>query len=178
MNPEESKERPSQKQEPSPDRNSVQNDDRDYDRNNDRQLEARIGGDSVDCAAPLSCGAEPAESESAQAEGFSHVRSSQERPSNGRASNGRTSQGDASSSRSSAELEHNDPQFSLRSLRAEAEIYAISKTLEYTGWNRRRAAQLLSISYRGILYKIRQHNLTPRSVHAAVEQVSQVVKAE
>jgi|SRR5579862_1417087 DNA-binding NtrC family response regulator len=51
---------------------------------------------------------------------------------------------------------------SLRSLRVEAEIYAISKTLEYTGWNRRRAAQLLSISYRGILYKIRQHNLTPR----------------
>jgi DNA-binding NtrC family response regulator len=50
---------------------------------------------------------------------------------------------------------------SLRSLRVEAEIYAISKTLEYTGWNRRRAAQLLSISYRGILYKIRQHNLTP-----------------
>jgi DNA-binding NtrC family response regulator len=54
-----------------------------------------------------------------------------------------------------------DPHFSLRSLRAEAEIYAISRTLEYTGWNRRRAAQLLSISYRGILYKIRQHNLTP-----------------
>src|SRR5260370_34687202 len=58
-----------------------------------------------------------------------------------------------------------DPHFSLRSLRAEAEIYAISRTLEYTGWNRRRAAQLLSISYRGILYKIRQHNLTPRSGH-------------
>ncbi len=51
---------------------------------------------------------------------------------------------------------------SLRSLRVEAEIDAISKTLEYTGWNRRRAAQLLSISYRGILYKIRQHNLSPR----------------
>lgn len=57
-----------------------------------------------------------------------------------------------------------DPHFSLRSLRAEAEIYAITRTLEYTGWNRRRAAQLLSISYRGILYKIRQHNLTPGSV--------------
>lgn len=51
---------------------------------------------------------------------------------------------------------------SLRSLRVEAEIYAISRTLEYTGWNRRKAAQLLSISYRGILYKIRQHNLSPR----------------
>jgi DNA-binding NtrC family response regulator len=70
----------------------------------------------------------------------------------------------------------NDPQFSLRSLRAEAEIYAISKTLEYTGWNRRKAAQLLSISYRGILYKIRQHNLTPRPMQAAVEQGNQVAK--
>jgi DNA-binding NtrC family response regulator len=60
-----------------------------------------------------------------------------------------------------ADQPQTDPHFSLRSLRAEAEIYAISRTLEYTGWNRRRAAQLLSISYRGILYKIRQHNLTP-----------------
>jgi DNA-binding NtrC family response regulator len=76
-----------------------------------------------------------------------------------------------------AEAGGNDPHFSLRSLRAEAEIYAISKTLEYTGWNRRRAAQLLSISYRGILYKIRQHNLTPRSVHGAGEVV-QTAKAE
>jgi len=59
-----------------------------------------------------------------------------------------------------ADQSQNPP--SLRSLRVEAEIYAISKTLEYTGWNRRRAAQLLSISYPGILYKIRQHNLTPR----------------
>jgi DNA-binding NtrC family response regulator len=63
---------------------------------------------------------------------------------------------------------------SLRSLRVEAEIYAISRTLEYTGWNRRRAAQLLSISYRGILYKIRQHNLTPRPR----VQEEQILKAE
>jgi len=70
-----------------------------------------------------------------------------------------------------------DAHFSLRSLRAEAEIYAISRTLEYTGWNRRRAAQLLSISYRGILYKIRQHNLTPRSGQA-VSVLEQTVKVE
>ena len=49
---------------------------------------------------------------------------------------------------------------SLRSLRVEAEIYAISRTLEYTGWNRKRAASLLKISYRGLLYKIRYHNIT------------------
>src|ERR1017187_8959192 len=66
---------------------------------------------------------------------------------------------------------------SLRSLRAEAEIYAISRTLEYTGWNRRRAAQLLSISYRGILYKIRQHNLTPSSPRV-VAPLGQSLKVE
>ena len=76
-----------------------------------------------------------------------------------------------------AEQPLSDPHFSLRSLRAEAEIYAISRTLEYTGWNRRRAAQLLSISYRGILYKIRQHNLTPRSGHE-VPTLEQTVKVE
>ena len=70
-----------------------------------------------------------------------------------------------------------DAHFSLRSLRAEAEIYAISRTLEYTGWNRRRAAQLLSISYRGILYKIRQHNLTPSAVRE-VARLDQPVKVE
>jgi len=66
---------------------------------------------------------------------------------------------------------------SLRSLRVEAEIYAISKTLEYTGWNRRRAAQLLSISYRGILYKIRQHNLTPRP-RGQEESMGEMLKAD
>jgi DNA-binding NtrC family response regulator len=76
-----------------------------------------------------------------------------------------------------ADQPQNDSHFSLRSLRAEAEIYAISRTLEYTGWNRRRAAQLLSISYRGILYKIRQHNLTPSGVRPAAP-VAETVKVE
>jgi DNA-binding NtrC family response regulator len=76
-----------------------------------------------------------------------------------------------------AEQPQTDPHFSLRSLRAEAEIYAISRTLEYTGWNRRRAAQLLSISYRGILYKIRQHNLTPSSPRV-VAPIGQSLKVE
>jgi two-component system, NtrC family, response regulator AtoC len=76
---------------------------------------------------------------------------------------------------SAAESQPNPP--SLRSLRVEAEIYAISRTLEYTGWNRRRAAQLLSISYRGILYKIRQHNLTPRP-RGQQESVGEILKAD
>lgn len=52
------------------------------------------------------------------------------------------------------------PESSLRSFRDEAEIHAISSALKQTGWNRKRAAQLLSISYRGLLYKIRRHNIT------------------
>jgi transcriptional regulator with GAF, ATPase, and Fis domain len=55
------------------------------------------------------------------------------------------------------------PESSLRSFRDEAEIHAISSALKQTGWNRKRAAQLLSISYRGLLYKIRRHNITPNS---------------
>ncbi|HTW57362.1 MAG TPA: helix-turn-helix domain-containing protein [Terriglobales bacterium] len=53
------------------------------------------------------------------------------------------------------------PELSLRVFRAEAEMHAISSALHKTGWNRKRAAQLLSISYRGLLYKIRRHNIAP-----------------
>jgi transcriptional regulator with GAF, ATPase, and Fis domain len=53
------------------------------------------------------------------------------------------------------------PELSLRSFRDEAEIHAISSALKQTGWNRKQAARLLSISYRGLLYKIRRHNITP-----------------
>jgi DNA-binding NtrC family response regulator len=49
---------------------------------------------------------------------------------------------------------------SLRSFRNEAEIQAINYALVQTGWNRKRAAKLLSISYRSLLYKIRRHNIT------------------
>jgi len=54
------------------------------------------------------------------------------------------------------------PESSLRSFRDEAEVNAISSALKQTGWNRKRAAQLLSISYRGLLYKIRRHNITSK----------------
>jgi DNA-binding NtrC family response regulator len=88
-----------------------------------------------------------------------------------------TSADSANADSANADSANKDPHFSLRSLRAEAEIYAISRTLEYTGWNRRRAAQLLSISYRGILYKIRQHNLTPGPGREVVV-LGQTVKVE
>jgi transcriptional regulator with GAF, ATPase, and Fis domain len=52
------------------------------------------------------------------------------------------------------------PIASLRSVRAETEVKAILAALKRTGWNRKQAARLLSISYRGLLYKIRRHNIT------------------
>ena len=55
------------------------------------------------------------------------------------------------------------PWAALRHLRAETEIHAISRALEESRWNRKHAAKLLSISYRGLLYKIRQYNITPAS---------------
>jgi two-component system response regulator AtoC len=48
----------------------------------------------------------------------------------------------------------------LRTLKNETELQAISRALEETHWNRKRAARLLNISYRGLLYKIRQHGIT------------------
>jgi two-component system, NtrC family, response regulator AtoC len=47
----------------------------------------------------------------------------------------------------------------VRSLKDQAEKNAIANVLEKTGWNRKRAAHLLGISYRGLLYKIEQHQL-------------------
>jgi transcriptional regulator with PAS, ATPase and Fis domain len=58
---------------------------------------------------------------------------------------------------------------SLRSHRNEAEVHAINIALRKTGGNRKRAAKLLSISYRSLLYKIRQHNIMP-AVTPAVGQ--------
>jgi len=52
---------------------------------------------------------------------------------------------------------------SLRSLRAEAEVHVIVQALHETDWNRKQAARLLSISYRGLLYKIRQYDITRRA---------------
>jgi two-component system response regulator AtoC len=60
------------------------------------------------------------------------------------------------------------PKPTLRSMRAAAEIHAIREALQETGWNRKRAAQLLSISYRGLLYKLRQHRIVPQSEESKV----------
>jgi len=53
-----------------------------------------------------------------------------------------------------------DLKFLVRNLKDETEIQAITKALAETNWNRKRAARLLHISYRGLLYKIHQHAIT------------------
>lgn len=47
----------------------------------------------------------------------------------------------------------------VRGLKDEAEMEAISRALEETKWNRKQAARLLSISYKALLYKIRQYGI-------------------
>jgi DNA-binding NtrC family response regulator len=49
----------------------------------------------------------------------------------------------------------------VRSLKDEAEAREIARTLERVHWNRRRAAAQLRISYKALLYKIKQHGLAP-----------------
>jgi DNA-binding NtrC family response regulator len=49
----------------------------------------------------------------------------------------------------------------VRNLKDGAESAAIARTLESTGWNRKAAASDLQISYKALLYKIKQYNLVP-----------------
>ena len=46
-----------------------------------------------------------------------------------------------------------------RSAKDEAEAEAIGRALEETNWNRKKAALLLKISYKALLYKIRQYDI-------------------
>ena len=52
----------------------------------------------------------------------------------------------------------------VRGLKDEAEMEAIADALEKTRWCRKDAAKMLGISYKALLYKMRQFNLdTPRT---------------
>jgi two-component system response regulator AtoC len=46
-----------------------------------------------------------------------------------------------------------------------AEAEAISKALDETNWNRKQAAALLKISYKALLYKIRQYGIAQSKSH-------------
>ena len=50
----------------------------------------------------------------------------------------------------------------VRNLKGEAEASAIAQVLEGTGWNRKAAASDLQISYKALLYKIKQYDLSPQ----------------
>lgn len=50
----------------------------------------------------------------------------------------------------------------VKSLKNGAEMEAIANALEESGWNRKRAARILNISYKALLYKIRQYDIRPR----------------
>jgi len=51
----------------------------------------------------------------------------------------------------------------VRDVKARTEAKMIQSALETFGWNRRRSAQYLNMSYRSLLYKIQQHHLRPWS---------------
>jgi two-component system, NtrC family, response regulator AtoC len=51
----------------------------------------------------------------------------------------------------------------VRSLKNGAEMAAITEALEENAWNRKRAAAALNISYKALLYKIRQYDIHPRT---------------
>lgn len=65
----------------------------------------------------------------------------------------------AGGSSSSPTRESRDLKSLVRGLKSEAEMEAISRTLEQTRWNRKEAARLLNISYKALLYKIRTYGL-------------------
>jgi len=52
-----------------------------------------------------------------------------------------------------------------RSAKDEAEAEAIAKALDETNWNRKQAAALLKISYKALLYKIRQYGIAQAKGH-------------
>jgi DNA-binding NtrC family response regulator len=59
----------------------------------------------------------------------------------------------------------------VRNLKGGAEAIAIAQSLESTGWNRKAAANELQISYKALLYKVKQYNLTPPGKQRSVDQL-------
>jgi len=64
----------------------------------------------------------------------------------------------------------------LRTVKGEAERTAISRALDETHWNRKAAARQLNISYRALLYKIQQHQMTPPKTQSSEFVDDQVPK--
>jgi DNA-binding NtrC family response regulator len=72
----------------------------------------------------------------------------------------------------------------LRSVKEEAERNAITQALEQTGWNRKAAARLLKVSYRSVLYKIDQYQMSsplrpamPYRTQAAISELGDAMES-
>src|SRR6266436_3983176 len=66
----------------------------------------------------------------------------------------------------------------VRGLKDEAEMEAIADALEKTRWCRKDAAKMLGISYKALLYKMRQFNLdTPRTRRSSVAKAEESAPA-
>jgi DNA-binding NtrC family response regulator len=63
----------------------------------------------------------------------------------------------------------------VRDVKARTEAKMIESALETFGWNRRRAAQYLNMSYRALLYKIQQYHLRPWAAGDPKQPVKQVL---
>ncbi|HSA91773.1 MAG TPA: sigma-54 dependent transcriptional regulator [Terriglobales bacterium] len=61
----------------------------------------------------------------------------------------------------------NDLKQLVRGVKDEAETEAITRALEQTNWNRKDAARLLRISYKALLYKIRQYGIEERAANGS-----------
>lgn len=65
----------------------------------------------------------------------------------------------------------------VREVKARTEAKMIQSALETFGWNRRRAAQHLNMSYRAMLYKIQQHHLRPSLAGDAPQSLQKIHSA-
>ena len=73
-----------------------------------------------------------------------------------------TSSGSGPAGFAGVESQSPDLKQMVRTLKNGAEMEAIANALEENGWNRKRAAAMLNISYKALLYKIRQYDIQPR----------------
>jgi transcriptional regulator with PAS, ATPase and Fis domain len=69
---------------------------------------------------------------------------------------------------SAAQPGNGDLKSLVRGLKDEAEIKAIGEALQRTNWNRKAASRLLKISYKALLYKIREYRL--EEDHSAISK--------
>ena len=67
----------------------------------------------------------------------------------------------------------------IQSVRWETERNAIAAALQKTGWNRKAAARLLGVSYRSILYKIEQYQMSaPEPFISSLSEARATISSE